>query len=150
MTITHSANPGRHRLAERRDDVYETPPEAVHALLKVEALPHNIWECACGPGSIVEVLREAGHEVYATDLVDYGCPDSKSRIDFLMEWAPYAGAIVTNPPYKLASQFVAHAITLCPRVIMLLRLAFLESRRRSDLLDRGRWRGFMSSPTACQ
>jgi hypothetical protein len=47
------------------------------------------------------------------------------------------GAIITNPPYKLADQFVAHALTLCPRVIMLLRLAFLESRRRSDLIDGG-------------
>jgi hypothetical protein len=45
------------------------------------------------------------------------------------------GAIVTNPPYKQANQFVAHALTLCPRVIMLLRLAFLESGRRSPILE---------------
>jgi hypothetical protein len=76
--------------------------------------------------------------VYATDLVDYACPDSEFGIDFLMEMAaPGVGAIVTNPPYKLADQFVAHALTLCPRVIMLLRLAFLESRRRSELIDGG-------------
>jgi hypothetical protein len=56
-------------------------------------------------------------------LAAYGCPDSKSGIDFLMEWAPYAGAIVTNPPSELATEFVTHAIALCPRVIMLLRLA---------------------------
>jgi hypothetical protein len=140
MTLTHTANPGRHTLAVRRDDLYETPPEAVWALLKAENLPRQIWECACGPGAIVSVLRAAAHEVYASDLVDYGCPNSKARIDFLLERElpdPSIGAIVTNPPYKLASQFVAHAITLCPRVIMLLRLAFLESRRRSNLLDRG-------------
>jgi hypothetical protein len=35
--------------------------------------------------------------------------------------------IVTNPPFKLAAQFVAHALSLCPRVAMLLRLSFLES-----------------------
>ena len=70
-----------------------------------------------------------GHEVYATDLVDYSCPDSTPRLDFLMEQtAPYfIGAIVTNPPYKLAAQFVGHALTIAPKVVMLLRLAFLES-----------------------
>ena len=42
-------------------------------------------------------------------------------------------AIITNPPYMLAEQFVGHALRLCPRVIMLLRLAFLESERRTDI-----------------
>ena len=32
--------------------------------------------------------------------------------------------------HPLAEQFVAHALDLCPRVVMLLRLAFLESERR--------------------
>jgi hypothetical protein len=45
--------------------------------------------------------------------------------------------IVTNPPYKLANEFVAKALELCPKVIMLLRLAFLESERRSPILDNG-------------
>ena len=39
--------------------------------------------------------------------------------------------IITYPPYRLADEFVAHALELCPRVLMLLRLALLESRRRS-------------------
>ena len=121
MSMSHAANPGCHSIAARKDDLYETPPEAVRALLKVESLPESIWEPACGPGSIVGVLRATGHQVYATDLVDYGRPDSLSGVDFLMERAPccYVGAIVTNPPYKLADQFVEHALTLCPRVIML-------------------------------
>jgi hypothetical protein len=135
----HAANPGRHQLAVRGDDVYETPVGAVHALIEVERLPDFIWEPACGSGAIVKVLREAGHRVHATDLVDHGCPDSESRIDFLLEQRAPAGveAIVTNCPFKLADQFVAHALRLVPRVIMLLRLAFLESERRSPILDGG-------------
>src|SRR5207249_4847064 len=88
---------------------------------------------------IVRVLRGAGHRVYATDLVDYGLDDAESGVDFLMEQAPgfYIGAIVTNPPFKLAEQFVCHALTLCPKVIMLLRLTFIESERRSAILDNG-------------
>ena len=45
---------------------------------------------------------------------------------------------MTNPPFKLASEFVAHAIELCPKVVMLLRLAFLESERRTSILDGGK------------
>lgn len=127
-------------LAERKDDLYETPEVATQALLRAEALPKTIWEPACGPGAIVRVLRRAGHEVYATDLVDYGCPDSSNRIDFLMEQtAPYfIGAVVTNPPYKLARQFAAHGLLVAPKVCMLLRLAFLEGTTRGALLDGGK------------
>ena len=46
-------------------------------------------------------------------------------------------AIITNPPFKLADQFVAHALDLAPRVCMLLRLAFLESERRTPILESG-------------
>jgi hypothetical protein len=129
----------RHRLADRGDDLYETPACAVEALLKVENLPVDIWEPACGPGAIVEVLRAAGHRVVATDLVDYGCDDADAGVDFLFERSAPAGieCIVTNPPFKLATEFVAHALELVPRVTMLLRLAFLESETRSGILDVG-------------
>ena len=139
MSLNHNTGTGRHRLADRKDDLYETPPQAVHALLRVEQIPRFVWEPACGPGAIVKVLREAGHTVVATDLVDYDCPDSESRVDFLMEWTAPAGveAIVTNPPYKLAQHFVVHALKLCPRVVMLLPLTFMEAERSSGILDGG-------------
>lgn len=127
-------------LSERKNDLYESPPEAVRALLKVETLPHRIWEPACGPGSIVRVLRAAGHDVCASDLVDYESPDQDHcGWDFLSERTVPNGAdtIVTNPPFKNAAEFVAHALQLCPRVIMLLRLAFLESTKRTPILDGG-------------
>lgn len=139
MTAGLNTGNAKAALAERGDDLYETPAVATEALLRVESLPEIIWEPACGPGSIVRTLRAAGHKVYATDLVDYGCPDSEARVDFLMEHsAPtYIGAIVTNPPFKLANQFVAHGLMLAPKVIMLLRLAFLEGTGRSPIMDGG-------------
>jgi hypothetical protein len=127
-------------LAARGDDLYQTPPEATEALLRVENLPRNIWEPACGPGAIVRVLRDAGHQVLASDLVDYGTADQDhAGWDFLLEHKLPAGveAIVTNVPYKLAGEFVAHALHLCPRVVMLLRLTFLESTGRTPILDNG-------------
>lgn len=110
---------GKHPLADRGDDLYQTPPEAVRALLRAEKIPARVWEPACGPGAIVRVLRQAGHEVIATDLVDYGCPDSETRVDFLMERSAPAGveAILTNPPYKYCAgkaPFVRHALALVP------------------------------------
>ena len=75
---------------------------AIKALLRVETLPHRSWEPACGRGAIANVLRAAGHEVTATDLVDYGgtIPPSYYRRDFLMEFRAPDGieAVVTNPP----------------------------------------------------
>jgi len=128
VMLDMSSQSRRHSLAERGNDLYETPPVAVHALLRVEKLRHQLWEPACGHGSIVDVLRARGHEVIGSDLINYGRPDFFSRRDFLMEKLPRGcEAIVTNPPFKLVEEFVAHAIDLCPLVVMLLRLAFFEA-----------------------
>lgn len=138
--MTSPAIAGKATLRERGDDLYESPPEAVWALLRAEHLPPVIWEPACGPGSIVRVLRAAGHTVISSDLVDYNSADQdRHGWDFLSERCAPDGvqAILTNPPFKLASEFVAHALELCPRVVMLLRLAFIESSRRTPILDGG-------------
>lgn len=137
MSASLSTGALRHALSERGDDCYETPIEAVEALLRVERLPKVLWEPACGPGAIVRPLRETGRRVVATDLVQYGLEDSTPNVDFLMEFAAPAGVktIVTNPPFKLANDFVRHGLNLCPTVIMLLRLAYLEGEGRSDIID---------------
>jgi len=133
----------RHTHAERGLDLYETPAVAVEALLRVERLPHRIWEPACGRGAIVNVLRAHGHEVVASDIADYGLPITPPGYygrDFLLETKAPEGteAIVTNPPFMIAEKFVARALDLAPLAIMLLRLAFLESERRRHILeDRG-------------
>jgi len=134
--LDHSRQVRRHPLAERGLDLYETPAPATQALLRVEKMPRVLWECATGRGAIVRVLRDHGHTVIASDIADYGFP-LHFRRDFLAEIGMPAGveAIVTNPPYQLAEQFVAHALQLAPLVIMLLRLAFLESERRCAILE---------------
>lgn len=127
----------RHALKDRKDDLYETPPEATRALLNAMKLPQCIWCPECGPGAMVAVLRASGRFCVASDLVDYGCPDSESGVDFLMELSAPRGCdiIVMNPPYKLSDQFVRHGLRLCSRVVMLNRLAYLEGAKRSDIID---------------
>jgi hypothetical protein len=134
--LDHSCQVQRHTHAERGLDLYQTPSVAVEALLKVETLPHRVWEPAAGRGAIVDVLRSAGHKVYASDLINYGYPLHSTR-DFLLEPAAPRGveAIVTNPPFQFAEKFVAHALEIAPMVVMLLRLAFLESERRCSILE---------------
>jgi hypothetical protein len=159
--LAASMGNARGRLRDRGDDVFETPPAPVEALLSVETLPAHVWEPCCGSGRIAKVLTRHGHRVTASDL-------RGDRIDFLMEWRAPDGveAVVTNPPYKLAADFVRDGLALTPMVVMLLRLNFLESAARSDLIDGGRqarvhvfadllprihrqgWQGPLSSSTA--
>jgi hypothetical protein len=137
--LDHSCQTQRHPHAERGVDLYETPSVAVEALLRVERLPLRIWEPACGKScNIVNVLRAQGHDVYASDLMDYGTdPTAHYGRDFLHEHQAPEGyeCIVTNPPFQWAEPFVAHALELCPLVVMLLRTAFLESERRTGILE---------------
>jgi hypothetical protein len=137
--LDHSCQVGRAPLIERRGDCYDTPAVAVTALIRVEPwlqIPRRIWEPACGTGNIVTVLRAAGHDVIASDLNNRGCYDSHFGIDFLFPgFDPKADAIVTNPPFALAEQFVEIALNRAPVVIMLLRLAFYESARRAHILE---------------
>jgi len=136
--LDHACQVGRAPLKEHPGDLYDTPDVAVHALLKVEKLPSRIWEPACGAGNIVNVLREAGHEVVATDLNQRGCHDSFFGVDFLFPLIipPIkADAIVTNPPFSLAEEFVVAALGRVPLVVMLMRLAFYESEKRTNILE---------------
>jgi hypothetical protein len=127
----------RHADSARGNDLYETPEAATLALLAVEPLPPTILEPACGRGAISKVLRGAGHTVLDNDIFDYS--QGQCGVQDFLTFAPAQvdkiDAVVTNPPYRLAQQFVQHALTLCPRVFMLLRLTFLESERRRDVLE---------------
>jgi hypothetical protein len=125
----HSSSPERDV-----DDFYATAPESIEALLKVEIFDGPIWEPACGQGHISNVLAAAGYQVINTELVDrrFG----ETGVDFLMEWKPRAPNIVTNPPFKLASDFVRTALRLTTgKVAMLLKIGFLEGVGRADIFD---------------
>jgi hypothetical protein len=99
--LNHAAGAGRRPLVERGADLYETPPLATEALLTVEKLPHCLWEPAAGRGAIVQIMRDRGHAVIASDITDYGFA-LDFVADFLMarRCRPTAGQFSLTRPTK--------------------------------------------------
>lgn len=120
-------------------DFYSTPEIAVTLLLDElgNDLSDNILEPACGDGAISKVLEEHGYNVLSMDLFERGY--GISGVDFLKHDEPFAGDIVTNPPFRLAQEFIEHGLQIINdgnKVCVLLRLVFLEGQRRRSLFDR--------------
>jgi hypothetical protein len=136
-SIYKTLGASNHTEEEREsNDFYATSPEAAKWLLKLETLNKNIWECSCGQGHLSKVFEEAGHKVYSTDLIDrsYGI----SGVDFLQQTEIFNGDIITNPPYKFALEFVEKGLELLKegnKLIMFLKIQFLESKGRRKLFD---------------
>jgi hypothetical protein len=112
-------------------DFYETP-----AWVTVALIPHlrpfwRAWDPAAGSGKMVCALGAAGLEVESSDITD--------GVDFLLERAVRSGAdaIITNPPYAQAQEFIEHALRLTEPgrglVAMLLRTDFDHARTRQHL-----------------
>ena len=116
-----------------KDDFYPTPPNATRALLDREKFEGTIWESACGKGHMAEVMKEYGYEVISTDLVDRGY--GETGINFLeTEVDKKVGNVVTNPPFKIAQEFIEKGLEVSEgKVAMLLKLAFLEGVKRNEM-----------------
>lgn len=121
-----------HSDSDRGLDAYFTPREAIVSLIKIESdyLPKLLWEPACGNGAIVTPLRDAGYTVRASDIVQYDNFDCLIGNYFSMRVYPTTGGIVTNPPFKLATDFAKKALSEVPYLALLLRTNFLESQDR--------------------
>ena len=81
-------------------------------------------EPSCGDGAIVRVLK------------DYGCPnviskDIQSGHDFLLELERF-DAIITNPPFSLAFEFIQKAKKVSQYFALLLPLSYLHGKKRFD------------------
>lgn len=120
-----------------QNDFYATDPKAIDDLLRFEKFDNNIWECACGTGHLSKRLKEHGFNVRSTDIIDRGYQDE--IIDFLTEYRPYNGDIITNPPYKYCTEFVLKALELVNdghKVAMFLKLTTLEGQDRYNKIFR--------------
>jgi hypothetical protein len=118
---------------ERKErDLYETPAWVTAALI-----PHlndrltakrTVYEPAAGSGKMVAALAAAEFMVSADDI-------SEGR-DFLQCTSSDHDAIITNPPYELAKEFIERALDLMwpDRVVaMLLRTDYDHAKTRQHL-----------------
>ena len=128
------------RGAERRvDDAYETPQWVVRRLLDVwQPRDGVLIEPCCGSGQIVRCFP--GKDWITCDIRDV-VPSSLRHVtgDFLQcdgGFHPAAvSAVITNPPFSLAEEFIRHSRTSFPLadLVFLLRLNFLGSAGRLAL-----------------
>ncbi len=124
---------------EARDslDFFPTPPWATRALLEWlgerPGFRSSVWEPACGAGDMARPLAEHFGQVIASDVHDYGFGDVR---DFLWPGpAEPVDWVITNPPFRLALEFVerAHQVARVG-IAMLVRTAFLEGGERYERL----------------
>lgn len=115
-------------------DYYATDPIAAKLLLEQEEFSKNIWECACGEGHLSKIFEESGYNVRNTDIIDR---IGNEVFDFLSEDKEmFDGDIITNPPYKYATEFVRKALERVEeghKGAMFLKVLFLEGKSRREL-----------------
>ena len=132
-SITGTGQPGTVRALL---DFYPTPEPVTRALLAVETFTGPVWEPASGEGHISRVLEDAGYPVFSSDLRVTGF--GHGGFDFLKFTPQFdPGAIVTNPPFKLAEQFIARAkqFPSVAKLALLLKLTFLEGAKRQPMFQ---------------
>lgn len=140
-----STNRGGER---REDDVYITPAWAVRALLADVEISGGWWlEPCAGDGAIIQAVATCRTDVeWSAFELRSECgpallesPRTHGVVvgyDFLADFVPgrHYDAIVTNPPYSLAEEFIRACLPLADVVVMLLRLNFLGSMKRAAFL----------------
>ncbi len=118
---------------ENPHDFFPTPPGVTRAIIEACPLPDGLWcEPAVGEGHIIEAVGK--RTAWATfDIRPVPAPalsDYHEQCDFLQYDPCRFDVIITNPPFYLAEEFVRKSLQHADHVVMLLRLAFLESRKR--------------------
>lgn len=112
-------------------DLYETPEWATEAVLPHLPIGLAIWEPAAATGKMARVLQAK----LATDIDAPG-----GNLNFLTQKMPDGlNAIITNPPYELAQEFIQHALQLtnpAGLVGMLLRTDYDHAASRQHLFSR--------------
>lgn len=120
-------------------DDFPTPPWATRALCewlngKVNPLDHmTCREPAANRGHMVKPLREYFAKVEASDAHDYGV--GYPVRDYLFGVPDMVDFTITNPPFRLAEQFIEQASRTSEfGFAMIVRAAFLESVGRFERL----------------
>ena len=119
----------------QEEDFYATDPIAMRLLLEEEDFNQRIWEPACGQGHLSKELEREAYDVFSSDIINRGYGRQFDFLKSKQHFNSFQGDIITNPPYKLAQEFIEMSLDLIPegfRCAMFLRLQFLEGKGRKE------------------
>ena len=135
-------------------DLYETPAKCIENFLSKFKIPENsvILDPCIASGSIAKTVKLHNPTVKTFGIeIDNHHEDKlkESEISYLIKnfldvtkedileltGKEKVDIIFTNPPYKIAQEFIEHSLQLADKVVMLLRLNFLESKKRAVFLS---------------
>lgn len=144
---TSSAVMQQRHVSRDEFDYYPTHPWATRALCEVlrdeygYALSNmTALEPACGEGFMSRPLAEYFSDVTAHDIQDFRStyPEQSAVSDFLLNWGEQKeayDAVITNPPFTLAEQFISRAFEVGSEIVCIFaRSAFLEGGDRYESL----------------
>lgn len=121
-------------------DDFPTPPWATRALCEWigrntvnELSIQTCREPAANRGYMVRPLAEYFANVEASDVYDYGAGFPVNDYLFGPQPEPVDWTI-SNPPFRLAEQFIERALATSRCVAMIVRAAFLEGQGRYERL----------------
>lgn len=137
MTVAAARMIGGNNFDRVKDDFYPSPDEITIALFD-NWRPRfgDVWEPACGNGAMCEVIKRHGFRIHASDLVDRGY--GETGIDFLMEYERRAPCLITNPPFNLSHDFIAHALDplSVKQMALYLKSTYWHAAKRIDLFEK--------------
>jgi len=142
QNTSHAVMAQRFEPKDSADD-FPTPPWATRALVEHvlgedRLRTKSCLEPACGRGYMARPLAEYFHQVDAADAFSYGFAPVRDFLTFPYE-AQSHDWVITNPPFRLAEEFVARALVVAREgVAILARTVFLESVGRYQSIFRDR------------
>ena len=141
--MTHKIN--NRAVVERRSeppdslDDFPTPPWATRALCALVLCEERlsaatVWEPACNRGHMALPLAQYFDRVLTSDVHHYGWSGQQRVCDLLFHGSEpdeEVDWVITNPPFRLAAQFVERGLQVARvGVAVLVRTAFLEGIAR--------------------
>lgn len=127
----------------KESDFYITPVNTIINFLEHYKLKDgNILEPSAGNGNFLKVIKDLGYKnnITACELrqEEYNNLNTYANDIYIGDFLTYKPnksfkTIIGNPPYSLAMEFINHCFKIADKdteIIMLLRTAFLESKKR--------------------